>query len=70
MKLFVTYGYNSIFRNKYSEVECDNFESGMSKIREITKNQYSMVYHEDDYEKCIAAFNLEKVNLQPSISSY
>ena len=62
---YVTYGYGSNLRNKYSKVAAPDYGSAHDLAHEVTSGKFAFMYDEDDFLPQIEKYGLHEVALQP-----
>lgn len=64
VSLYVTYGYGTRLRNKYSKVSGETTVECYDKIDKATGGKYAFVYFENDFNDQPEKYGLTEVPLQ------
>lgn len=63
---YVTYGYGSNLRHKYSKIEAKDYYEARVKVFDATGGKFAFIYDEEMFEGQVEKYNLKEVPLQPS----
>jgi hypothetical protein len=66
-KLYVTYGFGSNLRNKFSVVTGANYDECRAYVMDVTGGKFAFDYVEEDFAHQIDKWGLTEVPLQPQI---